>query len=197
MFLNKNDQNKVSLPIEMPIGLFHQAINTAYKMSELLVKYEGSLEDIPALKMICDWWNIACPDSELRRAGSFGIYVKDEEENNEWYNLSSGASFDEETLKNWFHRCAVPYGSSNVILEFFAYKADFLITGNECTSIMVDGDTEKTVDIECADEAWESYLGLLQFEDVLAQDDERKFDEAINALKKGEEVIFELVIPGL
>lgn len=185
-----------SRSIEMPPGLFDQAINNAHRMKKLGEEHEGSTEDIPAVKMICEWWNNTCLDLRLRRAGSFSIYVK-EEGDIEWYNLSNHTLFDNETMLNCSHQCAVPYNCSNIIVEFFACKADFLIVGNDCTTIMVDGTTEKTVKVEDADEAWESYLNLLELEDVLAQDDELEFEKAINAFKKGEKVTFELIIPGL
>lgn len=184
-------------PIEMPVELFNQAINAAHKMYDSHIEYEGSLEDIPAVKMICDWWNTTCPNLKLRRAGSFNIYVRDEEDHSKWESLQNGTIFDEDVWRQWSHRCAMPHNTANIIVEFFAFRSEFIVVGDQCTSIMVDGTTEKTMPLECADEAWESYSGLIQLEDVLAQDDKRKFDEAINALKKGEEVVFELVIPGL
>jgi hypothetical protein len=100
----------------------------------------------------------------MRRAGSFNIYVH--EENDKWHELASHRIRDGEDLRRCGHRCAVPYDSINVIVEFFAYRTDFLVTGKECTYMAVDGSTGEIDEICLGDKAWGSYLGLLSFKSM-------------------------------
>jgi hypothetical protein len=66
--------------LEMPAGLFDRAVAAAHAMDER----EGEFEDMPSVKIICDWWNANCPDKKLRRAGSFSIYLRDAEDPSKW-----------------------------------------------------------------------------------------------------------------
>jgi hypothetical protein len=175
--------------LEMPAGLFDRAVAAAHAMDER----EGELEDMPSVKIICDWWNANCPDKKLRRAGSFSIYLRDAEDPSKWENMQNGTVFDEDVWQYWAHRCAIPHNTTNVIVEFFAFRSDFIVIDDQCTSIMVDGATEKTMPIEYADEAWAAHIDLIAFEDTA----ERDFQVALDALKNGKEVTFILDIPGL
>jgi hypothetical protein len=154
--------------LEMPGHLFELVVFVAHRMfnsgADQDSEWGESPENIPAVKWLCDWWNDECPDPKMRCAGSFNIYVS--EENDKWHELASHNIRDGKDLRRCGHRCAVPYDSVNVIVEFLTYQADFLMAGEECTTILVDGNVCETVESELACAAWGSYFGLLSFRDI-------------------------------
>jgi hypothetical protein len=183
--------------LEIPAYLFELIVLTAHRMlnsgSDGDPEWGESPEDIPAVKWLCDWWNKECPDLEMRRAGSFNIYVA--EENDKWHELARHRIRDGEDLMRCSHLCAVPYDSINVIVEFLAYQADFLIVGEECTTILVDGNEGETIEADLSDTAWGSYLGLLAFKDI-GERLQEKFYGPID-VKAARENAIRLGIPGI
>jgi hypothetical protein len=54
--------------LEMPAYLFDLVVSTAHQMFNLDTKWEEPSEDVPAVKWLCDWWNIRPPAKVFYRS---------------------------------------------------------------------------------------------------------------------------------
>jgi hypothetical protein len=145
---------------EIPIDLFRNAVSIAKNYdTEPLV----NCEDHPAVKILCDWWNLqAAP--ELACAGSFSIFVRDDDSILQYIWLPNYQPFPLSFL-DADTRSQASVGV-NIIVEFYRYSKLFDWNDDKTvyTIILVGGDsTGKSVRDEAGAEAWAALEDLQHF----------------------------------
>lgn len=93
LFTRDIGSHRVNGPVEMPAGLFVQAVKLAEKtpfdkesdFAKSVAGVPGGMERHPAMKLLCDWWEKVRPEGEPFKPGSAMPMVRVRDDGEYWW----------------------------------------------------------------------------------------------------------------